>query len=311
MIETVQRQTIIDLIARHASSDGDHPTPVPGLTLHRYSGTGAPACGQFRPSFALIAQGAKRVMLGGDAYLYGGQDYLLTSFDLPVSSQIMTASPDKPYLGLVFEIDPARIPSVLQRLGAGAEPPAASTRGMSVAQLTEELEEAALRLLRLIERPGEIPVLLPLIEQELIFRLLAGPHAARLWQMATVESQSHQISRACAWLKEHYHLPLRIEDLARRVSMSVSSLHHHFKAITAMSPMQYQKQLRLQEARRLMVEQMLDAGTAGRQVGYESPSQFSREYARQFGAPPVRDVGRVRRAFTERLRGEDELLSES
>lgn len=305
-----RRQTFIDLIARHAATDGDHRTAVPGLTLHRYSGDGAMACGQYKPSFALIAQGAKRVLLGNEAYLYGGQDYLLTSFDLPVSSQIIAASPDKPYLSLVFEIDPLRIPAVLQRLGTAVAPAPVSPRGMSVAPLTEELEEAALRLLRLIERPEEIPVLLPLIEQELIFRLLIGPHGARLRQMAAAESQSQQISRACLWLKEHYHLPLRIEDLARRVSMSVSSLHHHFKAITAMSPMQYQKQLRLQEARRLMVEQLLDAGSAGRQVGYESPSQFSREYVRQFGAPPLRDAGRLRRGFAEIMRAEEELLSE-
>lgn len=307
---SLRRRTLIELIARNAPSDGSHATPVPGLTLHRHAGPAAPACGQYRPSFALIAQGAKRVLLGQETYLYGGQDYLLTSFDLPVSSQIIAASPDRPYLALVFELDPVKIPTVLQRLDPDAAPPAASARGMSVAQLTEELEEAALRLTRLIERPAEIPVLLPLIEQEIIFRLLGGPHGARLRQMAAAESQSHQIGRACAWLKEHYHLPLRIEDLARRVSMSVSSLHHHFKAITAMSPMQYQKQLRLQEARRLMVEQLLDAGTAGRQVGYESPSQFSREYARQFGAPPLRDAGRVRRAFTQKIQGETELLRE-
>ncbi|SES34342.1 AraC family transcriptional regulator [Rhizobium sp. NFR03] len=319
-----RRQPFVEIIARFASEDGDHTTSVPGLTVHRRSEQAVPSCGAYRPSFALIAQGAKKVTLGHETYVYGGSDYLLTSFDLPVTSQIVQASPESPYLGMVFEIDVAKIPpllALLERHGATGESrddparvsfeaSASEQRGMTVAALTPELEDAALRLLRLLDRPGDIPALLPLIEQELIFRLLTGPHAARLRQMAMVESQSHQIGRACAWLKEHYALPLRIEDLARRVSMSVSSLHHHFKAITAMSPMQYQKQLRLQEARRLMVEDKLDAGSAGHQVGYESPSQFSREYARQFGAPPLRDAGRTRRSLLGRLAGEPEMLSE-
>ncbi|TCL90387.1 AraC family transcriptional regulator [Rhizobium sp. PP-WC-2G-219] len=316
-----RRQPFVEIIARFAREDGDHATSVPGLTVHRRSEQAVPSCAAYRPSFALIAQGVKKVTLGHETYIYGGSDYLLTSFDLPVTSQIVQASPESPYLGMVFEIDVAKIPPLLALLdrpaattqvrepaGASSEPP--EQRGMSVAALTPELEDAALRLLRLLDRPGDIPALLPLIEQELIFRLLTGPHAARLRQMTMVESQSHQIGRACAWLKEHYALPLRIEELARRVSMSVSSLHHHFKAITAMSPMQYQKQLRLQEARRLMVEDMLDAGSAGHQVGYESPSQFSREYARQFGAPPLRDAGRTRRSLLGRLAGEPEMLSE-
>jgi AraC-like DNA-binding protein len=319
---TMRRQPFVDIIARFARDDGDHQTSVPGLTVHRHSQQAIPRCGAYRPSFALVAQGAKKVTLGNETYLYGGSDYLLTSFDLPVTSQIVEASADRPYLGMVFEIDVTKIPPLLSLVGddgveaapaaplPGAGHVPSETRGMSVAILTPELEDTALRLLRLLDRPNEIPALLPLIEQELIFRLLTGPHAARLRQMAMVESQSHQIARACAWLKEHYARPLRIEDLARRVSMSVSSLHHHFKAITAMSPMQYQKQLRLQEARRLMVETMLDAGTAGQKVGYESPSQFSREYARQFGAPPLRDAGRTRRSMLERLAGEPEMLSE-
>ncbi|MET0358045.1 MAG: AraC family transcriptional regulator [Pararhizobium sp.] len=318
-----RRQPFAEIIARFAREDGDHATAVPGLTVHRRSEQAVPSCGAYRPSFALIAQGVKKVMLGHETYIYGGSDYLLTSFDLPVTSQIVEASPESPYLGMVFEIDAAKIPPLLALLdrsaaaaetrdaaGAASEASAPQQRGMSVAALTPELEDAALRLLRLLDRPGDIPALLPLIEQELIFRLLTGPHAARLRQMSMAESQSHQIGRACAWLKEHYALPLRIEDLARRVSMSVSSLHHHFKAITAMSPMQYQKQLRLQEARRLMVEDMLDAGSAGHQVGYESPSQFSREYARQFGAPPLRDAGRTRRSLRGQLAGAPEMLSE-
>ena len=256
----------------------------------------------------MIAQGAKQVVLGDDIYRYGGADYLLTSIDLPVTTQIVEASEEKPYLSMTFGIDTTRVASLLEHAGGGV--PASSARGMTVSSVTAELEDAAIRLLKLLDRPDDIPALLPLIEQEIIYRLLTGPQSARLRQMAVTESQSHQISRACVWLKEHYALPLKIEDLASRVSMSVSSLHHHFKAITAMSPMQYQKQLRLQEARRLMLEDMLDAGSAGHQVGYESQSQFSREYARQFGEPPLRDVGRVRRSLMDRLTGGMELLSE-
>ena len=314
-----RQQAFIDIIARFASEDGDYRTSVPGLTVHRRSHQATPSCGAYRPSFALIAQGAKQVTLGHETYLYGGSDYLLTSFDLPVTSQIVAATAEKPYLGMIFEIDVAKIPPLLALVADHAAPNAdapaedvssAGERGMAVSSLTPDLEETALRLLRLLDRPAEIPALLPLIEQELIFRLLTGPHAARFSQMVMVESHSHQISRACAWLKEHYAQPLRIEELARRVSMSVSSLHHHFKAITAMSPMQYQKQLRLQEARRLMIEDMLDAGRAGHQVGCESPSQFSREYTRQFGAPPLRDVGRTRRSLINRLSGQPKALSE-
>ncbi len=305
---TPRSQELIDLIARFAKEDGDHPTAIPGVSVHRRSGTGTKSCGAYKPSLALIAQGAKQVVLGDDIYRYGGADYLLTSIDLPVTTQIVEASEEKPYLSVTFGIDTTRIASLLERAGGGV--PASTARGMTVSSVTAELEDAAIRLLKLLDRPDDIPALLPLIEQEIIYRLLTGPQSARLRQMAVTESQSHQISRACVWLKEHYALPLKIEDLASRVSMSVSSLHHHFKAITAMSPMQYQKQLRLQEARRLMLEDMLDAGSAGHQVGYESQSQFSREYARQFGEPPLRDVGRVRRSLMDRLTSGMEILSE-
>jgi AraC-like DNA-binding protein len=305
---TPRSQELIDLIARYATEDGDHPTAIPSLSIHRHSGTGMKACGSYKPGLALIAQGAKQVVLGSDIYRYGGADYLLTSIDLPVTTQIIEASVEKPYLSMIFHIDTAKIADLIERVGNERTPSAA--RGMAVSTLTPQLEDAAIRLLQLLGTPRDIPALLPLIEQELIYRLLAGPQSGRLRQMAIADSQSHQISRACIWLKEHYALPLKIEELAHRVSMSVSSLHHHFKAITAMSPMQYQKQLRLQEARRLMLEEMLDAGSAGHQVGYESQSQFSREYARQFGEPPLRDVGRVRRSLMDRLTGGMEILSE-
>ncbi len=300
---------MIDVIARFAKTDGDHMTQIAGLSLHRHGGDAPVNCSAYRPSLAIIVQGAKRVVLGEETLIYGASDYLLTSIDLPVLSQVCQASADEPYLSMAFTLDPGKIQALLASLSQ-LPAPAASVRGMSVSKITVELEDAALRLLRLLERPDDIPALLPLIEQEILYRLLTGPHGHRLRQMATTDSQPHQVGRAVAWLKEHYSRPLRIDDLANRVSMSVSSLHHHFKAITAMSPLQYQKQLRLQEARRLMLEESLDAGDAGHQVGYESQSQFSREYARHFGEPPMRDIGRVRRSLLERLAPRAELLSE-
>lgn len=308
---TLSRQEeLIALISAYATEDGEHMTPIKGLMINRLSGTGMPVCSAFKASFGLVAQGAKEVVLGDETYRYGGRDFLLTSLDLPVTSRVVDATVEKPYLSVGFELDFRRIASLIQTLGPAPATTETSERGMVVTQVTEELVDAVIRLLRLLDRPGEIAVMAPLLEQEILYRLLSGPQGARLRRMAMADSQSHQISRACAWLKEYYALPLRIEDLANRVSMSVSSLHHHFKAVTAMTPMQYQKRLRLQEARRLMLEEMLDAGSAGHQVGYESQSQFSREYARQYGEPPLRDVGRTRRSLFERLVGGTEALSE-
>ncbi|WEX76843.1 AraC family transcriptional regulator [Sinorhizobium numidicum] len=305
------RQEMIDIIARIAGEDGDYPTIIPSLSIHRHSSPARPNCAAYKPSLAIIVQGAKRVVLGEETLIYGASDYLLTSIDLPVLSQVSVASPQEPYLSMVFQIDTGRIPALLETIGDGPAKSAASPRGMTVSKLTPDLEDAALRVLRLLDRPADIAALLPLLEQEILYRLLIGPHGARLRQMTTAESQPHQVGRAVAWLKEHYSRPLRIDDLASRVSMSVSSLHHHFKAITAMSPLQYQKQLRLQEARRLMLEERLDAGDAGHQVGYDSQAQFSREYARHFGEPPMRDIGRVRRSLVGRLGSEPEMLSEA
>jgi AraC-like DNA-binding protein len=303
------RQEMIDIIARIAEENGDVPTVVPGLSVHRHSDAAKLNCAAYKPGLAIIVQGAKRVVLGEETLVYGASDYLLTSIELPVLWQVL-ASPQEHYLSLNFQIDTSKILALVARIGEQPARSAASPRGMTVSKLTPDLEDAALRLLRLLDRPAEIAVLLPLVEQEILYRLLIGPHGAKLRQMATAESQPHQVGRAVAWLKEHYARPLRIDELASRVSMSVSSFHHHFKAITAMSPLQYQKQLRLQEARRLMLEERLDAGDAGHKVGYESQSQFSREYARHFGEPPMRDIGRVRRSLIDRLSGEAEKLSE-
>ena len=277
------------------SRDGVHPTPIPGLTLYRGSCQTAGAnCGVYKPAMALIAQGEKRVVLGDETYVYDQANYLVTSVDLPVLARVTRASTDTPYLAFMFDLDPRRIGALMSEMKL-SRPPSASGRGMAVGTLTVEILDPVLRLMRLLDNPQDIPILAPMIERELIYRLLTGEMAMRLRNIAVAESQTHQISRAIDWLKNNFNQPLRIEDLARSVHMSESSLHHHFKAVTAMSPLQYQKHLRLQEARRLMLTEMQDAASAGHRVGYESPSQFSREYSRLYGAPPLRDIAQLRK----------------
>ena len=280
-----------DIIARNAKED--MATPIRGLFLKRQTAPTELTHSAQSPCFGLVMQGRKRLTLGNEAHEYGVGDYLLVSHDLPVSSCVVDASEAEPHLGMGLIIDPRQLHDVLARFGNGFTQPAASVpeRGLAVARASDELLDAALRLARLLDRPQEIPVMAPLLEQEVLYRLLTGPYGARLRQIALAESPSNKVARAIAWLRENYTRPLRIEDLADNVGMSESSLHHNFKTVTAMTPMQYQKQLRLVEARRLMLVERLDVGSAGYAVGYQSPSQFSREYARLYGASPVRDLG--------------------
>ena len=274
--------------------DGTHATPITGLNLYRGSTISGTNCGIYKPTLALISQGAKRITLGDETLVYDQANYLVTSLDLPVLAQVMRASPEEPYLAFSFELDPRRIGVLMSEMKL-SRPPSNSGRAMAVGTLTTELLDPVLRLARLLDSPQDIPVLAPMIERELIYRLLTGEMGMRLRNLAIAESQTHQIARAIDWLKTNYTRPLRIEELARTVHMSESSLHHHFKAVTAMSPLQYQKHLRLQEARRLMFAEMHDAASAGHRVGYESPSQFSREYSRLYGAPPLRDIAQLRK----------------
>jgi AraC-like DNA-binding protein len=244
--------------------------------------------------------------LGGETYVYDQTHFLVTSVDLPVMSQVTGATKETPYLCLCFKIDLRRLSELMTEAESAERETIPEGRGIFVGQLSAPLLDAALRLVHLLETPQDIPVLAPLIEREILYRLLQSDQGMRLRHIARRESQSHQIAKAIDWLKMNYAKPLRIEELARRVSMSPSSLHHHFKAITAMSPLQYQKQFRLQEARRLMLTEMLDAASAGHQVGYESPSHFSREYCRLYGAPPLRDIVRLQNG--EQTKGEFEQL---
>jgi len=271
-----------------------HTTAIPGLSLFRRTEPTEPITGMYEPSICLVAQGAKCVSLGEDTYLYDPQHYLITSVHLPTVVQVMEASPEKPYLGLRLTFD---LREVSQLMADSQLPPPRSqqsSRGMATGEVTLSLVNAFLRLIDLLDAEQDIPILAPVIQREIIYRLLVGDQGARLRQIAAAGSQSQQIARAIEWLKGNFSQPLRIDDLAGKASMSTSTFHHHFRTMTALSPLQYQKQLRLQEARRLMLAERLDAATAAFQVGYESPSQFSREYSRQFGAPPLRDISNLR-----------------
>jgi len=267
---------------------------VPGLSLFRRDEPTGPICGMYEPSICLVAQGAKRVLLGEDTFVYDARHYLITSVHLPTIVQIVTASREQPYLGLKLKLDQRDMSQLMA--DSNLPPPRAqqSSRGMATGEVTLPLLTAFQRLINLLAEPKDIPILAPIIQREIIYRLLVGDQGARLRQIASAGSQSHQIARTIDWLKVNFTQPLRIDDLAAQASMSTSTFHHHFRSMTALSPLQFQKQLRLQEARRLMLAERMDAANAAFQVGYESPSQFSREYNRMFGAPPLRDISNLR-----------------
>jgi len=274
---------------------GDQPlTAIPGLSLSRRDAPTPPTSHMYEPIICLIAQGAKRVLLGNDTYVFDAHHFLITSLDLPTVVQIIQASPEQPYLSLRLKLDRREMAQLM--VDSHLPPPRArqSSRGMAIGEVTLPLLSAFQRLIDLLAALQDIPILAPIIQREILYRLLVGDQGARLRQIASAGSQSHQIAQAIEWLKNHYTQPLHIDDLAAQAHMSPSTFHHHFRALTAMSPLQYQKWLRLNEARRLMLTERLEAATAAFQVGYESPSQFSREYSRLFGAPPLRDITYLR-----------------
>ena len=282
-------------IARCTEKGEQHTTAVPGLALYRRIEPTGPITGMmYEPSICLVAQGAKRVLLGDDTYVYDAHHYLITSVHLPTIVQIITASPEKPYLGLRLKLDLREISQLMVDSNLPQPRAQQSGRGMATGEVTLPLLTAFQRLIDLLAEQQDIPILAPVIKREIIYRLLVGDQGERLRQIASAGSQSHQIARAIDWLKGNFTEPLSIDDLAAQASMSTSTFHHHFRSMTALSPLQFQKQLRLQEARRLMLAEHMDAATAAFQVGYESPSQFSREYNRQFGAPPLRDIANLR-----------------
>lgn len=281
-------------IARLTEKEELYTSAVPGLSLFRRTEATEPVTGMYEPSVCLVAQGAKRVRLGDDTFVYDAHHYLITSVHLPTVVQIVEASPEKPYLGLRLMLDLREISQLMVDSSLPQPRIQQSSRGMATGEVTLPLLTAFQRLIDLLTEQQDIPILAPIIQREIIYRLLVGDQGERLRQIASAGSQSHQIARAIAWLKGNFSQPLSIDDLAEQASMSTSTFHHHFRSMTALSPLQFQKQLRLQEARRLMLAERMDAANAAFQVGYESPSQFSREYNRLFGAPPLRDITNLR-----------------
>jgi AraC-like DNA-binding protein len=271
-----------------------------GLVLTRLSSPTRPEYAVLEPWLCMIAQGAKDVMLGEEWYHYDPAHYLISTLGVPAVGRVVEASQERPYLGLRLSLDPAVVTSVMVESGVGVDSrgEGCGVKGVGVSPLDADLLDAAVRLTRLIDRPGEYRVLAPLIVREIVYRLLSGPQCGRLRHLATFGGQTHRMVRAVERLRRDFAKPLRIEDVAGELGMSVSGFHAHFKAVTAMSPLQFQKHLRLQEARRLMLSENLDAGEAGFRVGYEDQSHFSRDYKRHFGEPPMRDVERLRELAT-------------
>src|SRR5271155_4421031 len=281
-------------IADRAVAEGDTSTEIPGLMLYRRSAPTACASAAYEPSLVVFLQGQKRINVGKTTYLCDGSNFLLTSVDLPVVSQVIAATEKEPMLGLLLRLEMPRVREILSQQEFHLREESADTRGMAVGVTSVELLYACSRLVDLLEAPQDIPFLSSLIQREIIYRLLRSPQGKHLGAIATLGAQSHRTSKAVEWLRTNYAKPLRVEELASTARMGVSTLHHQFRALTAMSPLQYQKQLRLQTARQRMLMDGLDATTAAYEVGYESVSQFSREYSRFFGQPPIRDIKGLR-----------------
>lgn len=290
--ESCQREELVERIAMALKADGVDQS-IEGLNLFRASRMMEPVYGVSRPSFCLIAQGGKEVYLGDKSYKYDPYHYLLATAELPIVSRIMDASVDRPYLGLRIDLDAALIGAVMVEIGQLPPQSQKDVKAIEVNPLDATLLDATLRLVKLVDSPQDAKVLAPLIIREIVYRLLMGEQGHRLRQMTVLGGQTHRIAQAVEKICRDFNQPLRVEDIARQIGMSVSGFHHHFKAVTAMSPLQFQKQLRLQEARRLMIGEALDAATAGYRVGYDDASHFNREYKRLFGVPPMRDVERL------------------
>jgi AraC-like DNA-binding protein len=288
------RAALARRIAFFIGSAENRATEIPGVTLHRRTAPTAPCSMTYQPGVTVIAQGRKRVELGHKVFLYDSSRYLLTSIDLPVVSRVIEATEEAPCLALSIQLE---IPVVRELLGREeiqvAETPTGSA-GMATGETTVDFLSACCRLVDLLQAPQDIPFLSGLIQREIIYRILRGPEGARLAAIATLGEQSYRTAKAIGWIRTHYARPLRVEELAELAGMGVSTLHHHFRVLTAMSPLQYQKQLRLQAARARMLMDGLDAASAAFEVGYESASQFNREYSRLFGQPPMRDVKALR-----------------
>jgi len=292
MRQNTRTETLTDLASlalEWAPGEGAHATPLPGLLVIRSDGRTLPTHTVYRPSLCLVLQGAKEVAMNGHVFRFQPGCFLIVSIDLPITSQVLEASPGKPFLCLALSLDPDLIFGLLQGMGQATEP-VPSGPGIHLSAGSPELLDAFLRLLRSLGEPMDAGVLGPMLWREITYRLLKTEYGPVVRQLGVAGSRVQRIAKAVTRLRERFDEPLKIEDLAQLVNMSPSSFHKHFKQITTLSPLQFQKELRLQEARRLLRVDGLDAATAAFRVGYESPSHFSREYARHFGQPPIRDI---------------------
>tara|TARA_B100000614_G_scaffold262418_2_gene295804 strand:+ start:804 stop:1772 length:969 start_codon:yes stop_codon:yes gene_type:complete len=283
----------IDRWTRGATS---FDTDIPGLHFSRWEHPTDPTRYTLGPSVCLIAQGAKRVMVGEDTYVYDADHFLVTSVDLPVVAQIVEATAEQPYLGAILKVDQQVVTQLMVDSNLPPLVPRRTDRGIGVSRLPISLLKAMTRLVELQDAPESIPILAPLITKEIMYHLLTGPQGPRLRQIVISGTHGHQIARAIEWLKRHFRQTTSVDELAERANMSRSAFYHHFRSMTSLSPLQYRKHLQLQEARRLMVVDQVDATTAALDVGYESPSQFNREYRRLFGRPPAQDAAHLRDA---------------
>ena len=293
-----QCQALAALVARHTGSSGNliYPTAIAPLSFSRSDASSAIIYQDYEPRVAILIQGKKDIVLGEETYPYEAGQCLVVSVDLPIGGCIVEATTDQPYLGLKLTLDPMQLCDMVAQMNFSSAKKENSVRGLFVSNADPTLLDCALRLIKLLDTPQDIPMLAPMIIRELYYRLLIGEQSEAVRQIATSGSSMQRIAEAIKRIKSKFTQPMRVEDLAKQVRMSTSSFHQHFKQVTSMSPLQYQKQLRLLEARRLMLTEDCDATSAAYQVGYESPSQFSREYSRLFGAPPMRDIERLRTA---------------
>ncbi|MGQ8364525.1 AraC family transcriptional regulator N-terminal domain-containing protein [Glaciecola sp. 1036] len=303
-IETISAE-LAKTIAAKTTGKSTVDTPIKGLSFYRQTvATSSCSLCVVEPSIALVVQGVKSMTLGEDTFQYDPYKFLITSLDLPARMQVLQANKEKPYLGLVIKFDLAVLSELILQAPLEKQKDLSSQQGMILGNTTPELLAACQRLVALLDEPSSIEVLAPLIKREIFWRVLTSEQGARLRQVVSASSHGLRISRAIEWLKANYSSPQSVESLADMAQMSKSTFHHHFRELTSMSPLQYQKRLRLLEARRLMLGEDLDASTAAYRVGYESPSQFSREYSRLFGASPKRDIEQQWQSLNEQSRME-------
>ncbi|MFL0987019.1 AraC family transcriptional regulator [Vibrio parahaemolyticus] len=287
-------QKLAKLIDRWTGNANQYDTPISGLRFSRWTTPTPPTSYTHNPSICLIAQGRKRVLLGEESFIYDANHFLISSVDLPIIANIIEASEEQPYLGLIMELDLTEISQLIVDSELAFTQSKEAQKGIAVGELSESLLDAFVRLAELLDEGQNIKILAPIIKREIFYRLLMSEQGTRLHQIVTAGSHSHQIAKAIDWLKNNFVKPLSVGDLASYTGMSKSSFYTHFRSMTSMTPLQFQKKLRLSEARRLMLTENLDAMAATFKVGYESSSQFSREYSRLFGAPPSKDIKSLR-----------------